>query len=410
MCFNAVNGAALPPRVINRKNGSKMAAPLSQDQLQLGDLIRRVAAERVLPQAAEIDRTTEYPQDMFDLLRELGLFTLPFPAEFGGSGNVVPACLAIEEFGRVCYNSAYLPLRPETRMTVLTVHHTTVYRYAVPVAFGEHRLMFRPRESYDQKLLDETLTIVPEPADIRWIHDVFGNCVAIVNFDARAAELSFESNVRLEHTPSNLPDLRIDPGAVVYPFAYSDEEMPDLVPFIARRYPDPADEVGRWVRRFLRAGRTNETGALLMTLTAAIQQSFVYLRRAEPGTHDPALTLKLGYGSCRDLALLMMEAVRSLGLAARFASGYLYVPSRDAAAVVGGGSMHAWCQVYLPGAGWAEFDPTNGIVGSRDLIRVAVARDPRQAMPLSGSWFGRPESCLGMTVEVKVRRADDAGN
>ena len=295
-------------------------------------------------------------------------------------------------------------------MTILTVRHSTVYRYAAPVAFGEHRLMFRPQEGYDQKLLDESLTVVPEPADIRWIHDVFGNCVAIVGFDARAAELSFESNVRLEQTPSNLPDLRIDPAATVYPFAYDEEEMPDLVPFITRRHPDPADEVRRWVRRFLRAGRPNETGALLMTLTSAIKESFVYVRRSEAGTHDPVLTLKLGYGSCRDLALLMMEAVRALGLAARFASGYLYVPSRDEPAVVGGGSTHAWCQVYLPGAGWVEFDPTNGIVGNRDLIRVAVARDPHQAVPLSGSWFGKAEASLGMTVEVSVRRADDTGN
>jgi transglutaminase-like putative cysteine protease len=295
-------------------------------------------------------------------------------------------------------------------MTVLTVHHSTVYRYAQKVAFGEHRLMFRPRDSYDQKLLDSSLKIVPEPRELRWIHDVFGNCVALANFDARADELSFASDIRLDHTPSNLPDLQIDPAATVYPFAYSDEEMPDLLPFITRQYPDPDNGIRRWVRRFLREGRPNETGALLMTLTAAIKESFAYVRRSEQGTHDPALTLRLGQGSCRDLALLMMEAARCLGFAARFASGYLYVPSRDGPAYVGGGSTHAWCQVYLPGAGWVEFDPTNGIVGNRDLIRVAVARDPRQAVPLSGSWFGKAETSLGMTVEVRVRRIDETGN
>jgi transglutaminase-like putative cysteine protease len=242
------------------------------------------------------------------------------------------------------------------------------------------------------------------------LHDVFSNCVAVARFDTRAQELHFESNIRLEHTPSNLPDLQIEPEAAAYPFSYSDEEMLDLLPFIARRYPDPDNEVRRWVRRFLREGRPNETGALLMTLTSAIKESFVYVRRSEQGTQDPVLTLRLGHGSCRDLALLMVEAVRALGLAARFASGYLYVPTRDGPVHVGGGSTHAWCQVYLPGAGWVEFDPTNGIVGNRDLIRVAVARDPRQAMPLSGSWFGKAESSLGMSVEVMVRRADDAGN
>jgi transglutaminase-like putative cysteine protease len=292
-------------------------------------------------------------------------------------------------------------------MVILTVRHRTVYRYSMPVAFGAHRIMFRPREGYDQKLLDATLAIVPKPQQIRWLHDVFSNCVAVASFGGRAEELSFESNVRLEHTPWNLPDLQIEPEATVYPFSYSDDEMPDLLPFIARRYPDPDNDVERWVRRFLRAGgRRNETGALLMTLTAAIQEGFVYVRRSAEGTHDPALTLRLGQGSCRDLALLMVEAVRALGLAARFASGYLYVPSRDGPGHRGGGSTHAWCQVYLPGAGWVEFDPTNGIVGNRDLIRVAVARDPRQAVPLSGSWYGRPEAHLGMSVEVVVRRVD----
>jgi transglutaminase-like putative cysteine protease len=294
-------------------------------------------------------------------------------------------------------------------MAILTVRHLTVYRYSMPVAFGDHRMMFRPREGYDQKLLDASLTIVPQPKAMRWLHDVFSNCVAVASFDTRSEELSFESDIRLEHTPWNLPDLQIEPEATVYPFSYSKEEIPDLSPFIARGYPDPNNDVERWVRRFLRTGRRNETGALLMTLTAAIQEGFTYVRRSEPGTYDPALTLRLRQGSCRDLALLMVEAVRALGLAARFASGYLYVPSRDGSAYLGGGSTHAWCQVYLPGAGWVEFDPTNGIVGNRDLIRVAVARDPRQAIPLSGSWYGKPEASLGMSVDVLVRCVDQAG-
>jgi len=294
-------------------------------------------------------------------------------------------------------------------MTILTVRHVTVYRYRVPVAFGDHRMMFRPRDGYDQKVLDESLSIVPQPKQIRWLHDVFGNFVTVASFDARADELSFASHIRLEHTPSNLPDLQIEPEATVYPFSYSEDELPDLLPFITRRYPDPDNVVERWIRRFLRQGRSNETGALLMTLTAAIKESFVYTRRSEQGVHDPGLTLRLGHGSCRDLALLMVEAVRALGFAARFVSGYLYVPTRDAPDRRGGGSTHAWCQVYLPGAGWVEFDPTNGVVGNRDLIRVAVARDPRQAIPLTGTWFGRTEASLGMSVEVIVRRADEPG-
>jgi transglutaminase-like putative cysteine protease len=139
-----------------------------------------------------------------------------------------------------------------------------------------------------------------------------------------------------------------------------------------------------------------------MTLTYAIKESFTYTRRSETGIQDPLTTMRLNRGSCRDFAILMIEAVRALGLAARFVSGYIYSPSLDGSGHVGGGSTHAWCQVYLPGAGWVEFDPTNGIIGNRDLIRIAVARDPRQAVPLSGTWTGEPSDFLEMSVEVNV--------
>jgi transglutaminase-like putative cysteine protease len=295
-------------------------------------------------------------------------------------------------------------------MTLLTVRHVTTYRYREPVSFGEHRMMFRPRDSHDQKLLEARLNISPAPASVRWVHDVFGNCVTIVDFGSREAEeIRFESNIWLDHTPSNSPDFQIEDGARAYPFVYDAQEMADLAPAIARQYPDPDGEVERWVRRFLRKGRPTDTGMLLMTLTYAFKESFSYERRSEPGTRPPALTLKLGRGSCRDLALLMIEALRALGLAARFVSGYLYVPARDGVRYRGGGSTHAWVQVYLPGAGWVEFDPTNAIVGNRDLIRVAVARDPAQAVPLSGSYFGDTDDFLDMTVEVRVRSAAAAG-
>ena len=282
--------------------------------------------------------------------------------------------------------------------------HTTVYRYRQPVTFGEHRVMFRPRDSHDQKLLEARLDITPEPASVRWVHDVFGNCVTIVDFGrTEAEEIRFESNIWLDHTPSNSPDFQIEDTAKTYPFAYSAEEMADLAPAIARQHADADGDIEHWVRRFLRKGRPTDTGMLLMTLTYACKESFCYERRSEPGTRPPTRTLELGRGSCRDLALLMIEALRSLGFAARFVSGYLHVPSRDGGRYKGGGSTHAWCQVYLPGAGWVEFDPTNAIVGNRDLVRVAVARDPSQAVPLSGSYFGAANDFLDMQVEVRVR-------
>ncbi len=290
-------------------------------------------------------------------------------------------------------------------MPELTVRHVTTYRYRHPVAFGEHRMMFRPMESYDQRLLDIRVDIDPKPVDLRWIHDTFGNCVAIASFGEHSDQLRFESNVRLEHLPQNTPDFRMETYARTYPFTYGPEEMPDLARSIERHYFDPDHEVDHWVRQFLDRDRETPTGELLMTITHAIKESFTYVGRYELGAQDPITTLTSGRGTCRDFAVLMMEAVRALGLAARFVSGYLYSPVEGGR--VGGGNTHAWVQVYLPGAGWVEFDPTNGIIGNRDLIRVAVARDPRQAVPLYGTWVGSRSDSLGMTVEVDVRDVSD---
>jgi transglutaminase-like putative cysteine protease len=287
-------------------------------------------------------------------------------------------------------------------MPIITVRHVTTYRYKQPVAFGEHRMMLRPRDSYDQRLLDSKLVITPQPADIRWVHDVFGNCVAIARFAGRAAELRFESVIRLDHSATNALDFQIEEYAMRYPFAYGAEEMPDLLRLIERQYLDPEHEIDRWAWQFLRHDGRSDTTELLAAMTHAIRRELTYEAREESGIQDPVKTLRIGSGSCRDFAVLMMEAVRSLGLAARFVSGYLYVPEGRVGSRVGGGATHAWLEVYLPGAGWIEFDPTNGNVGNHDLVRVAVVRDPRQAVPISGSWTGFPSDHLGMTVEVEV--------
>jgi transglutaminase-like putative cysteine protease len=287
-------------------------------------------------------------------------------------------------------------------MLVITVRHVTTYSYKQPVAFGEHRMMLRPRDSYDQKLLDAKLAITPEPADIRWVHDVFGNCVAIASFAGRAQELRFESVIRLDHSPTNALAFQIEEYSARYPFTYGADEMPDLLRTIERQYLDPEREVDRWARQFLRYDGRTDTSELLAAMTHAIRRDLTYVAREESGVQDPVKTLRVKSGSCRDFAVLMMEAVRSLGLAARFVSGYLYVPEGRHGGRIGSGATHAWLEVYLPGAGWVEYDPTNGIVGNHDLIRVAVARDPRQAVPISGTWTGFPSDYLDMTVEVEV--------
>lgn len=287
-------------------------------------------------------------------------------------------------------------------MPVLTVRHVTTYRYRAPVAFGEHRMMLRPREGHDQRLFDARLDITPKPSALRWLHDVYGNSVAIARFAGRAKELTFESVVRLDHRPHNPLDFQIEDYARTFPFAYGMEEVPDLARSIERHWRDDDRAVDRWARQFLRRDGATGTLELLEAMTHGIKRELSYIPRHERGIQDPVKTLKLGSGTCRDFAVLMMEAARSLGLAARFVSGYLYSPRADGEARVGGGSTHAWARVYLPGAGWVEFDPTNGIVGNRDLIRVAIARDPAHALPLSGTWTGFPSDSLGMTVDVAV--------
>jgi transglutaminase-like putative cysteine protease len=287
-------------------------------------------------------------------------------------------------------------------MPLLTIHHKTEYRYSRPVAFGEHRIMLRPRDGHDLRVLSGSLEIMPEPMSLRWIHDVFGNSVAIATFDERAETLSFISTATVEHNPAEEFALTADDRAYFYPFLYNDEEFPDLVQFITPQYGDPEGELSAWARNFLDAEGPTPTFHILSGMTHGIRRQFSYRKRHEHGTQHPLDTLQTRSGTCRDYALFMIEALRRLGIAARFVSGYLFIPGDRAHGYVGGGSTHAWVQVYLPSAGWIEFDPTNGIVGTRDLVRVAVARDPRQAIPLHGTYLGSADAFVGMDVSINV--------
>ena len=245
------------------------------------------------------------------------------------------------------------------------------------------------------------------------MHDVFGNCVGLTRPPGLSESLSFESRVTLEHTPAPLvsdAEEAIAPSGPVFPFAYGAEDMPDLLRLIEPAHGDPTGAVSAFARRFLRPCGATPVISLLADMTHGVRHDFRYAQRFDGRTQTPAETLSLRSGTCRDFAVLMMEAARSLGLAARFVSGYLYCPPRahGASAPKGGGHTHAWVQVYLPSCGWVEFDPTNGIVGNRDLIKVAVTRDPAQAAPLSGAYDGAPEDFQRMEVEVEVEAAPAA--
>ncbi len=285
-------------------------------------------------------------------------------------------------------------------MSFLTVRHSTVYRYSEPVRLGEHRMMFRPRESHDLRLLTSRLEITPHPSGLRWLHDAFDNSVAIATFSGSTTELCFDSTIALQHVETSLPDYPLEEYAQTYPFHYSRDDLSDLGRALIHHY--PSDDVRRWAEQFLDSSGTTGTMCLLRSMTVAIKRDFLYTRRSQKGVQSPSETLESRRGSCRDFAVLMMEAARSLGLAARFVSGYIADPGIDAGRMLGGGATHAWMQVYLPGAGWLDFDPTNSIVGNRNLIRVAVAWDPKQVLPLWGTFTGAAASFLGMDVTVSV--------
>ena len=286
-------------------------------------------------------------------------------------------------------------------MPFLTVNHMTVYRYREPVTLGEHRMMFRPRESHDLRLIHSKLQISPQPAYLRWLHDPFDNSVAVATFESTTTELRFESMLSLEHFDSTQPEYPLEDNAKTYPFSYSDEDFPNLRQALTPHYEN--SRVSEWVLRFLDDAGTTPTMQLLTNLTRGIQEDLSYIRRSEKGVQSPSETLQRAQGSCRDFAVLMMEAVRTLGIAARFVSGYIFAP--DDAGLASGGETHAWIQAYLPGAGWIDFDPTNSIVGNRNLIRVAVAWSPEHVLPLWGTYSGPLNSFVAMDVEVRVTEA-----
>jgi len=292
-------------------------------------------------------------------------------------------------------------------MPILTIRHVTTYHYKQPVSFGEHRMMLRPRDDDDQKVLESELEITPEPSQLTWTRDIFGNHVATARFAARASELRFESIIRLDHAPAGFRAADIEDLARTHPFAYAAEDRPGLARFLAPLSPHP--KLDRWASTFHREDESADTRELLVDMTQTIKRTFKHVVRHEKGIQDPVRTLKLASGSCRDLAVLMIAALRSLGIAARFVSGYLHLADDDDDDDrVTGGNTHAWVQVYVPGPGWVDFDPSSGMVGNQNLVRVAVVHEPREAIPLQGTWNGTASDHLAVKVAVKVTAAADA--
>jgi transglutaminase-like putative cysteine protease len=285
-------------------------------------------------------------------------------------------------------------------LTTLRIRHLTTYRYRQPVTLGPHRLMLRPRESRDLRLLSFTVQVTPG-ALVSWAHDVSSNAVATASFAAMTDTLVIDSTAEVELSAKPWPIFDIAPAATVFPFRYSDDDWADLGPLAVQQSKDPGERLSRWARAFVR-GNATDTLSLLKDLSLGVAEQIRYQSREVEGTQSPVQTLDRGWGSCRDFAVLFVEAARSLGFGARIVSGYLYNPNQDLVGSADAGSTHAWAEVFVPGAGWITFDPTNRSVGGFNLIPVAVVRHIGQAIPVAGSFVGAADAFLGMAVEVVV--------
>lgn len=285
-------------------------------------------------------------------------------------------------------------------MVTLRIRHRTTYRYGKPVAPRPHRLMLRPRESRELRLLSMELTVEPH-AVVTWAQDVASNMVATATFQTMANSLIIDSVAELELDAVAWPVFEVAASAIFYPFRYSEDEWTDLGALTAPQYPDPTGRLREWVQAFVRSNPT-DTLSLLKDVNAGVLAWVSYQGRDEEGTQSPAHTLERGWGSCRDMAVLFVEAVRTLGFGAKIVSGYLHNPAGDIVGSEGAGTTHAWAEVYVSGAGWITFDPTNRSVGGANLIPVAVGRDIRQVMPVAGSFVGMSDAFEGMSVEVCV--------
>jgi transglutaminase-like putative cysteine protease len=278
----------------------------------------------------------------------------------------------------------------------LTIRHKTTYRYNRPVTLGAHRLMLRPRESPELRLLSSLLTVTPQVV-ITWAHDVFGNAVATATFHDMTDQLVIDSSVELQLDAAAWPVFDVAASAINYPFPYSPDDRADLGALALPQYPDPMGRLRIWAEGFVRS-RPTDTLSLLKDLSAGVAPWVRYQAREDEGTQSPIETLDRGVGSCRDFAVLFAEAARALGFGARIVSGYLYNPEREREA----DTTHAWAEVFVPGAGWITFDPTNRSVGGFNLIPVAVGRGIHQVMPVAGNFIGTADAFRGMSVDVSV--------
>ena len=282
-------------------------------------------------------------------------------------------------------------------MRRLQIKHVTTYQYAETVSLLPHKLLLRPREGHEIRI--ESAELIISPAHhLQWQRDVYDNAVAQATFTEQGSQLSIDSRVLIQHYDDQPLNFLVADYAVLFPFQYNSAECADLGPYLSAIFEQDRLLLSTWMHQFWQSGQVVETYLLLEWINKAIATGFTYKQREEPGVQGSAITLTRRAGSCRDFATLFIEAFRSLGLAARFVSGYLYSPTLPR----GQGATHAWSEVYLPGAGWKGFDSTSGEVVGNHHIAVSVSRHPESVPPVSGSFQAVTPQSPVMQVSVDV--------
>ena len=296
----------------------------------------------------------------------------------------------------------------------VSIHHLTRHDYEGEVTFGDHSLFLTPNESHLRRVISFSAKTTPLSKQ-RWVRDVYGNVVLVCNFGMQASsslELKVEIEVDLQE--DNPYDFILEPYAVAYPFEYRPNDRRALLPFSDRVAKPGELRVLDWFYSAVAQPLQHSSVVqFLSDLNEAIRRDIAYQARDEEGIQDPDTTLKLRSGSCRDMAVLFISTVRQLGLAARFVSGYRYDPPLDEAgnhafnrAV---GSMHAWVEVYLPGAGWKGFDPTNGILANNYFIPTAVSHDPQMVNPVQGAYYAKTTVGSALRTDLTITEVNDHG-
>jgi len=277
----------------------------------------------------------------------------------------------------------------------LRIIHTTEYHYREPVRFGVHRVLMRPREGHDVRIIQSMAEAQPR-SSIDWMRDIQGNSIALLTFHEASDILRIHSDLVVDLAADRMQECLVSSLAREYPFQYESDEQIDILPYRIPSYPHDGPALREWLRQVYEPGTLVNTLDLLKRLNTATHQALEYKWREEYGVQVPCESLRLGTGSCRDYAVFMMEAARHLGFAARFVTGYIQMQAGQH------GATHAWTEIYLPGAGWRGFDPTNHKLAGPEHVVVAVTREQEKAAPVSGSWQGPAGAFERMDVVVRV--------